>query len=49
MVTVFIQGNWVTIPLGNAEQLPEPGSEECTKMKGTSPLANAGKEVRVYK
>jgi hypothetical protein len=41
MVTVFIQGTWVTIPLGDAAQLPEPGSEDCTKMKGTSPLTDA--------
>ncbi|MFA4824316.1 MAG: hypothetical protein WC593_04075 [Methanoregula sp.] len=41
MVTVFIQNNWVTIPLGNAALSTEPESEECVKMKDTPKLTDA--------
>jgi hypothetical protein len=36
MATVFVQDNWVTIPLGNGAQIPEPDREECVKIVGTS-------------
>lgn len=41
MVTIFIQGNWVTIPLGDVAQLAEPDNEDCIKKKEMSPLTDA--------
>lgn len=41
MVTVFVQGNWVTIPLGSAAHPPVPEGEECIHKKETSPLTDA--------
>ncbi len=41
MVTVFVQNNWVTIPIGNVAPSLEPESDECVKIMDTSLSMNA--------